>query len=62
MTGKFSHFSAWIFDTTRSYHLAFFIAGAFFACAACLGVLVEFLASKNTNKSYITMVKTQGQP
>ncbi len=36
---------------TRSYHLAFFITGGFFACAACLGALVELLASRNTNMS-----------
>ena len=44
---------------TRSYHLAFFIAGAFFACAACLSILVEFLASRNTSMSYVTIVKME---
>jgi hypothetical protein len=32
--------------------LAFFIAGGFFACAACLGTLIRLLASRNTSMSY----------
>jgi hypothetical protein len=56
---SFFIFLAWIFDITRSYHLAFFIAGGFFACAACLAILTQLLSSQNTNISYKTVLTTK---
>ena len=44
---------------TRSYHLAFFIAGGFFAFAACLATLIQLLASRNNSISYKTVVSTK---
>ena len=33
---------------TRSYHLAFFVAGGFFTVAACFGIFVRFVALRNS--------------
>ena len=38
---------------TRSYHLAFYISGGFFACAACLGNLIQSLALKNLSTRHV---------
>lgn len=46
-------FSAWIFDVTRSYHLAFFISGGLFACAGCLGSLTQLIASKSAKRAWV---------
>ncbi|XP_028413961.1 monocarboxylate transporter 10-like [Dendronephthya gigantea] len=45
--------AAWIFDITRSYRLAFFIAGGFIACAGCLANLIQLITSKTTNRSLV---------
>ncbi|XP_028406480.1 monocarboxylate transporter 13-like [Dendronephthya gigantea] len=45
--------AAWIFDVTRSYRLAFFISGGFFACAGCLANLIQLITSKTTIRSLV---------
>ena len=35
--------SAWIFDETQSYELAFFVSGGMFALAACLSILLTVI-------------------
>ncbi|XP_028413959.1 monocarboxylate transporter 14-like [Dendronephthya gigantea] len=46
--------AGWIFDVTRSYRLAFFISGGFFACAGCLANLIEMItATKTTNRRLV---------
>ena len=46
-------FSAWIFDVTRSYHLAFIISGGFFAFAGSPASLIQLIASRTTNSSLV---------